>query len=165
MGGVATSHVVAFWASRVCESSTVNENKQAGAVSVRLDTWLHAVRLFKTRSLAASAIRASHVRVDGEVVKPSFRLSVGSTVAIRHPGYTNEYVVTQLLSKRVGAPLAREAYTDISVPPPPQLFAAPPRRERGTGRPTKKERRALDRLRGRESQNGRWTTIFDNDES
>ena len=123
MGGVATSHVVAFWASRVCESSTVNENKQAGAVSVRLDTWLHAVRLFKTRSLAASAIRASHVRVDGEVVKPSFRLSVGSTVAIRHPGYTNEYVVTQLLSKRVGAPLAREAYTDISVPPPPQLFA------------------------------------------
>lgn len=143
----------------------MSENKQAGAVSVRLDTWLHAVRLFKTRSLAASAIRASHVRVDGEVVKPSFRLSVGSTVAIRHPGYTNEYVVTQLLTKRVGAPLAREAYTDISVPPPPQLFAAPPRRERGTGRPTKKERRALDRLRGRESQNGRWRAIIDDNES
>lgn len=165
MGGVATSHVVALWASRVCESSTVNENKQAGAVSVRLDTWLHAVRLFKTRSLAASAIRASHVRVDGEVVKPSFRLSVGSTVTIRHPGYSNEYVVKKLLVKRVGAQIAREAYTDISAPPPPQLFAAPPRRERGTGRPTKKERRALDRLRGRESQNGRWRAIFEEEES
>lgn len=143
----------------------MNENKQAGAVSVRLDTWLHAVRLFKTRSLAASAIRASHVRVDGEVVKPSFRLSVGSTVTIRHPGYSNEYVVKKLLVKRVGAQIAREAYTDISAPPPPQLFAAPPRRERGTGRPTKKERRALDRLRGRESQNGRWRAIFEEEES
>ena len=55
----------------------MKENANAGAGSVRLDTWLHAVRLFKTRSLASSAIKASHVRVDGEVVKPSFRLSVG----------------------------------------------------------------------------------------
>lgn len=149
----------------VCESTSVNESKNSGGGSVRLDTWLHAVRLFKTRSLASNAIKASHVRVDGEIVKPSFRLSVGSTVAIRHPGYSNEYVVKKLLAKRVGAPLAREAYTDISAPPPPQLFAAPPRRERGTGRPTKKERRALDRLRGRESQNGRWRAAFEEEES
>ena len=149
----------------VCESTSVNESKNSGGGSVRLDTWLHAVRLFRTRSLASNAIKASHVRVDGEIVKPSFRLSVGSTVAIRHPGYSNEYVVKKLLAKRVGAPLAREAYTDISAPPPPQLFAAPPRRERGTGRPTKKERRALDRLRGRESQNGRWRATFEEEES
>lgn len=141
----------------MCKSSSVKDNTNAGAGggSVRLDTWLHAVRIFKTRSLASSAIKASHVRVDGEIVKPSFRLGVGSTVAVRHPGYTNEYVVKKLLAKRVGAPIAREAYTDVSAPPPPQLFAAPPRRARGTGRPTKKERRALDRLRGHESQNGR----------
>ncbi|WP_250258597.1 S4 domain-containing protein [Dermabacter sp. Marseille-Q3180] len=142
-----------------------SQNADAGNGNVRLDSWLHAVRLFKTRSLASSAIKASHVRVDGEVVKPSFRLNIGSTVAVRHPGYTNEYVVKKLLAKRVGAPLAREAYTDISAPPPPQLFAAPPRRARGAGRPTKKERRALDRLRGRESQNGRWRAIFDDNES
>ncbi|ANP27388.1 hypothetical protein DAD186_08380 [Dermabacter vaginalis] len=55
------------------------------------------MRLFKTRSLASSAIKASHVRVDGEVVKPSFRLNIGSTVAVRHPGYTNEYVVKSCL--------------------------------------------------------------------
>lgn len=118
-------------------------------MSVRLDSWLHAVRLFKTRSLAAQAIRSSHVRVDGAVVKPSYGLSVGQRVSLRRPGYVNEYIVTQLLVKRVGAPLAREAYDDVSPPPPPQLFAAPPRRDRGTGRPTKKERRALDELRGR----------------
>ena len=60
-------------------------------------------------------------------------------------------VVTRILTKRVGAPIARESYEDHSPEPAPQLLAAPPRRDRGTGRPTKRERRQLDRLRGRES--------------
>lgn len=123
--------------------------------SVRLDTWLHSVRLFKTRSLASTAIKASQVRLDGEPVKPSTSLTVGQTVTIRRPGYASEYVVKALIARRLGAPLARLAYDDITPPPPPQLFAAPPRRERGAGRPTKKERRELDRLRGRDGQEGR----------
>lgn len=117
----------------------------------RLDTWLHSVRLFKTRSLAAQSIRASHVRVGGETVKPSYSLTVGERVTIRRPGFTNEYVVRRPLVKRVGAPIARTAYDEVSPPPPPQIFGTPPRRERGAGRPTKKERREIDRLRGRDS--------------
>ena len=61
-------------------------------------------------------------------------------------------VVTMILVKRVGAPVARTAYEDHSPEPPPQLAAAPPRRDRGSGRPTKRERRALDRLRGRDER-------------
>lgn len=131
----------------------------------RLDTWLHAVRLFKTRSLAAQAIRASHVRVGGESVKPSVSVHPGDQVSIRRPGFTNEYIVRRALVKRVGAPVARTAYVDISPPPPPQIFGAPPRRERGTGRPTKKERREIDRLRGRDSSvhGSQWQRAFQDD--
>ena len=125
---------------------------QAGdPAHARLDTWLHAVRLFKTRSLAAQAIRASHVRVDGAVVKPSTLVRAGHRISIRRPGLSLEYVVRRALTKRVGAPIARSAYTDVSPPPPAHVFAAPIVRERGSGRPTKKQRREIDRLRGRDS--------------
>lgn len=117
--------------------------------SARLDVWLHAVRLAKTRSAAKSLITAGHVRLNSEVPRASAKVAVGDEVRIRRPGHERIFVVRRLLAKRVGAPIAQSAYEDVSPPPPPQLFAAPPRRERGSGRPTKKERRALDRLRGR----------------
>lgn len=118
--------------------------------SVRVDAWLWSVRLYPTRSAATAACRAGHVRRDGDPVKASQALRVGDELRVRSPGRERIVVVQQLLSKRVGAPVAREAYEDRSPEPVAQLLAAPPRRERGAGRPTKRERRALDRLRGRE---------------
>lgn len=118
--------------------------------AVRLDTWLWSVRLYPTRSAATAACRAGHVRRNGEPTKASQRIAVGDELRLRSPGRERIVVVTQLLGKRVGAPVARTAYEDHSPEPPPQLFGAPPRRDLGAGRPTKRERRALDRLRGRD---------------
>ena len=118
--------------------------------SVRLDTWLWSVRLYPTRSAATAACRAGHVRRNGEPTKASQKIAVGDELRLRSPERELIVRITQLIGKRVGAPVARTAYEDHSPEPPPQLFAAPPRRDRGAGRPTKRERRALDRLRGRD---------------
>ncbi len=123
----------------------------AGPTSVRLDVWLWSARLMPTRSAATTACRAGHVRRNGEPVKAAQRITVGDELRVRSPGRERIVVVTRILTKRVGAPLAREAYQDHTPEPPPQLAAAPPRRERGAGRPTKRERRQFDRLRGREA--------------
>lgn len=119
--------------------------------TVRLDVWLWSARLFPTRAAATAACRGGHVRRNGDPVKAAQKVSVGDELRVRSPGRERIVVVTRILTKRVGAPIAREAYEDHSPEPAPQLLAAPPRRDRGTGRPTKRERRQLDRLRGRES--------------
>lgn len=75
-------------------------------------------------------------------------MRVGDTVVVRRPGWQQVLEVRKLLLKRVGAPVARECYNDLSEPPPPQIRAAVPRRDPGAGRPTKKDRRKLDELRG-----------------
>ena len=116
--------------------------------SVRVDVWLWAVRVFKTRSAATAACRAGHVKIDGTSVKAAQPVRPGQRVAVRRPGHEQVLEVVQLLTKRVGAPVAAKAYVDHSPPPPPALHAAVPRRDRGTGRPTKKDRREMDRLRG-----------------
>lgn len=126
----------------------VDEN---GPSTVRLDVWLWSARIMPTRSAATAACRGGHVRRNGEAVKASQKVSVGDELRVRSPGRERILIVTRLLLKRVGAPIARECYEDRSPEPAPQLAAAPPRRERGTGRPTKRERRAMDRLRGRDS--------------
>lgn len=119
---------------------------------VRVDVWTWSARLYKTRSAAASACRAGHVRVAGERAKPSTPVRIGDEIRARTDAGERIVVVRELLLKRVGAPLAAEAYEDRTPPPPPRLAAAAPvaLRERGSGRPTKRERRALDALRGRE---------------
>lgn len=119
---------------------------------VRVDVWTWSARLYKTRSAAASACRAGHVRVAGERAKPSTPVRVGDEIRARTDAGERIVVVRELLLKRVGAPLAAAAYEDRTPPPPPRLAAAAPvaLRERGSGRPTKRERRALDALRGRE---------------
>jgi ribosome-associated heat shock protein Hsp15 len=116
----------------------------------RVDQWVWAVRLYRTRSIAATAIKAGHVRVNDEKVKPSSSVKVGDEVRVRAEGYERVFEVVQPLSKRVGAPLAAEAYVDHSPPPPPrdEFFGAFGGRDRGAGRPTKRERREIDELRG-----------------
>ncbi|TDT33976.1 RNA-binding S4 domain-containing protein [Naumannella halotolerans] len=122
------------------------------AEKVRVDSWLWAVRLLKSRSLATNACKGGHVRVGGERVKASQQLHIGDEVRLRMHGVEKVVVVQQLLSKRVSAPLAQAAYLDNSPPPPPkQVQAWVPRRDPGAGRPTKRDRRAIDRLRGRDS--------------
>ena len=120
-----------------------------GPQSVRLDVWLWSARLMPTRSAATAACRGGHVRRNGDPVKAAQKIVVGDELRVRSPGWERIVVVTRILTKRVGAPIAREAYEDHSPEPAPQLAAAPPRRARGTGRPTKRERRQFDRLRGR----------------
>ncbi|OZE95688.1 RNA-binding S4 domain-containing protein [Rhodococcoides fascians] len=116
--------------------------------SVRLDSWIWAVRLFKTRSAAAAACRAGHVRVNGTPAKPGLRIGVDDEVRLRVDGLEKIVVVTRLIAKRVGAPVAAECMLDRSPPPPPkEILASQPRRDRGAGRPTKRDRRDLDKLR------------------
>ncbi|WP_110850717.1 RNA-binding S4 domain-containing protein [Georgenia satyanarayanai] len=117
--------------------------------SVRVDSWLWAVRIFKTRSQAQAACRGGHVRVDGDRAKPATLVGIGSRVVVTGGPQERTVVVQRPLRKRVGAPLAAQAMIDETPPPPPRVEqAAVPRRERGAGRPTKRERRDLTRLRG-----------------
>lgn len=120
--------------------------------TVRLDIWLWSARLLPTRSAATAACRAGHVRRNGRATKASRRIVIGDELTVRKAGRDRIVVVTRILTTRVGAPIARTAYEDHSPQPAPQLLAAPPRRDKGSGRPTKRERRALDRLRGRDSR-------------
>ncbi|MFE5208289.1 RNA-binding S4 domain-containing protein [Streptomyces sp. NPDC056600] len=120
--------------------------------SVRVDVWIWSVRLVKTRSLAAAACRGGHVRVNGERVKPAHALKTGDEVRIRQEGRERVAVVKELIRKRVGAPVAADCYVDNSPPPPPREAVAPAGiRDRGAGRPTKRDRREMDRLRGLEA--------------
>ncbi|GAA0667254.1 hypothetical protein GCM10009535_53840 [Streptomyces thermocarboxydovorans] len=117
--------------------------------NVRIDSWIWAVRLIKTRSLGAAACRGGHVRVNGERVKPAHSVRVGDEVRLRHEGRERVVVVKRLIRKRVGAPVAAQCYIDNSPPPPPrEVVAAAGIRDRGAGRPTKRDRRELERLRG-----------------
>ncbi|MEU3982767.1 RNA-binding S4 domain-containing protein [Streptomyces sp. NPDC026672] len=116
--------------------------------SVRIDSWIWAVRLIKTRSLGATACRGGHVHVNGERVKPAYSVRVGDEVRLRHEGRERVVIVKRLIRKRVGAPVAVQCYVDNSPPPPPREAVAPAGlRDRGAGRPTKRDRRELERLR------------------
>jgi ribosome-associated heat shock protein Hsp15 len=117
--------------------------------TVRIDSWIWAVRLIKTRSLGATACKGGHVHVNGERVKPAYSVRVGDEVRLRHEGRERVVIVKRLIRKRVGAPVAAQCYIDNSPPPPPREAVAPAGlRDRGTGRPTKRDRRELERLRG-----------------
>ncbi|WP_411111974.1 RNA-binding S4 domain-containing protein [Streptomyces sp. c-19] len=119
-------------------------------MSARVDSWVWAVRLTKTRSQAAAACRAGHVKVNGERAKPAQPVKPGDEVRVFHGGRERIVEVKVLHAKRVGPPVAVEAYVDNSPPPPPrEEVAVAAVRDRGAGRPTKRDRRELDELRGR----------------
>jgi ribosome-associated heat shock protein Hsp15 len=118
---------------------------------------LWAVRLFKTRSAANDACSSGRVRVGGSAAKPAHRLTVGDEVAVRTRGITRTYRVDRVIEKRVGAAIAAECYEDLTPPdaiPPPRtreqrIDAAWAERTSGSGRPTKRERRQIDKFLGR----------------
>lgn len=115
----------------------------------RLDVWLWSVRLFRTRSAATDAVRGGHVRLNGEPVKPARTLKPGDRITVKEPGWVREFEVVELLAKRVGPKVAVEAYRDHSPERPGHLSAPVGRRDRGAGRPTKRDRRDIERLMGR----------------
>ncbi len=120
---------------------------------VRIDKWLWSVRLFKTRSKATEACRNGRVRIQGEAVKASYLLTEGELIEVRKDGFTFQYKALKLIGKRVGAPIATTCYENLT--PEEELrkyenwftsgYIAVERREKGTGRPTKKERREIEK--------------------
>lgn len=121
---------------------------------VRIDKWLWSVRVYKTRTQAADACRESKVRVGGEAVKPAFMLGINDEVTIKREGFNLTYKVLDTIEKRVSAPLAQKCYHDLTPPEERNKFeawfAAATQfefRERGTGRPTKRDRRDIDEFK------------------
>ena len=118
--------------------------------STRVDRWLWSVRAFKTRTMATDACKAGHVSVNRAVTKPATTVRVSNVVIIRLDGRDPVLEVAKVIDKRVSAPRAAECYLDHSPPPPSApLVASGLVRDRSSGRPTKRDRRLMDRLRDR----------------
>lgn len=120
------------------------------ATTTRADVWASSVRLYRTRSIATTACRAGHVRINGSKAKPAQAVNVGDRVEALTDAGLRTVIVKKIIVKRVGAAIAVECFDDLTPPPPPKAeIPIMPRRDRGAGRPTKRDRRALDRLRKR----------------
>lgn len=122
---------------------------------IRIDKWLWSIRIFKSRTLATDACKGGKVKVGGISVKPSYLIGEGDTVVVRKNGFNFEFRAITLIEKRVGAAIAVTCYEDVTPAEEKTKYAewfsnATPsaeKRERGTGRPTKKERRVIDDLK------------------
>lgn len=118
---------------------------------VRIDKWLWAVRFYKSRTLASEACDSGKVKQDGDSLKASKLISVGNTITIRH-NYTTKIIrVEKVIDKRLSAALVQDCYTDLSPPDEEttRLTSVFHRsmgvRDKGAGRPTKKDRREIDK--------------------
>lgn len=115
----------------------------------RIDKWLWAARIFKTRTIAADACKNGRVTIDGVNVKPSRMVKCGETVSVRKPPITYSFRILKTIEQRVGARLLPEIYENVTAPEEYELLEMTRisgfvNRARGTGRPTKKDRRSLD---------------------
>ena len=120
-----------------------------GFMEVRIDKWLWAVRLYKTRSLATEACKKGKVLIQNVAVKPSRTVKVGEIVQVRQNPVIYSFKVIALAQNRMNAKLIRGFMENVTTPDQLELIelakiAAQSGRARGTGRPTKKERRELD---------------------
>ncbi|MCB0521042.1 MAG: RNA-binding S4 domain-containing protein [Lewinellaceae bacterium] len=121
----------------------------------RIDKWLWSVRIFKSRTLAADACKSGKVRIGEHEVKASDTVTTGQIVHVKKDGFNLDYLVKKIIEKRVGAPIALECYDNIT--PQEELSkyndwfvgkSGKEYRERGTGRPTKRERREIENFKG-----------------
>lgn len=115
----------------------------------RIDKWLWAARIFKTRSIAVDACKNGRVTIEGVAVKPSRMVKAGETVSVRKPPITYSFRILKTIEQRVGAKLLPEIYENVTAPEQYELLEMTRisgfvDRARGTGRPTKKDRRSLD---------------------
>ena len=118
-------------------------------MEARIDKWLWAARIFKTRSIAADACKNGRVTLKGERIKPSRIIKEGDVIEVRKPPITYTFRILKAIENRVGAKLVPEILENITPPEQYQLLEMNHisgfiDRARGTGRPTKKERRQLD---------------------
>ena len=118
---------------------------------VRIDKWLWSVRIFKSRTIATDACKEGKVKLNGSVAKSSQLIQVGDQLEVKKEGFNMQYKVLDLIEKRVGAPLAQACYEDLTPPEELNKYkdwfvgkAGAEYREKGAGRPTKKERREID---------------------
>ncbi|MBK8555001.1 MAG: RNA-binding S4 domain-containing protein [Lewinellaceae bacterium] len=119
---------------------------------VRIDKWLWSVRIYKSRTLATEACKEGRVKIATNSIKPSFLISEDDIVTVKKDGFNFVYKVVQLIEKRVGAPLAAVCYEDITSEEERNKYnawflngmPAAVKREKGAGRPTKRERREID---------------------
>ena len=119
------------------------------ADTARIDKWLWAARIFKTRSIAADACKNSRVTIGGQNVKPSHTVKAGEVVSVKKPPIVYSFKILKTIEQRVGAKLIPEIYENVTDPKQYELLEMSRisgfvDRALGTGRPTKKERRALD---------------------
>lgn len=122
---------------------------------VRIDKWLWSVRIFKSRSIATEACKSGKVKIGKRTLKPSYMLSRGETLSVSKNGFNMTYKVVDLLDKRVSAKLAEPCYENLT--PEEEMnkykkwFVGDARgfeqRAKGEGRPTKKDRRKMDRFK------------------
>ena len=136
----------------------------------RIDKWLWAARIFKTRSIAVDAIKNGRVTIQGVNVKPSRMVKEGEVVSVRKPPVTYSFKILKTIEQRVGAKLIPEIYENVTPADQYELLEMNRisgfiNRQRGTGRPTKKERRALDEFVGPSLEGyGDLDFDFDDDE-
>ena len=135
----------------------------------RIDKWLWAARIFKTRSIAADAIKNGRVTIQGVNVKPSRMVKVGEVVSVRKPPVTYSFKILQTIEQRVGAKLIPQIYENVTPADQYELLEMNRisgfiNRQRGTGRPTKKERRALDEFVGPSLEGGDFFDWDDDDD-
>ncbi len=124
--------------------------------NARIDKWLWMVRIYKTRSLATEECKKGRVKINESEVKPSKEIRIGNSISVRKPPITYTYIVKGIPKNRVGAKLVTD-FLDNTTPEEellklePGFLAFQGARKRGAGRPTKKERRSLDEIRGSSS--------------
>lgn len=123
----------------------------AELAKLRLDKWLWAVRLFKSRTLATDVCKSGKVKLNGHSLKPSYMLSIGETIELKKNGFNLTFKVKQLLEKRVSATLAAPCFDDLTPLEELNKYkdwfvgkGGPEMRDKGDGRPTKKDRRDID---------------------
>lgn len=120
---------------------------------IRLDKFLFATRIFKTRTIATEECKKGRITIDGQEAKPSHMIDIGDIINVRKPPVTYTYRVVGLTENRVGAKLVPQYIEDITAPEQLEilqlkLLAGQQGRDRGTGRPTKKDRRDIETFLG-----------------
>ncbi len=121
---------------------------------VRIDKWLWSVRIFKSRSLATTACKSGKVKINGDLVKPSYQVQREEIVEVKKNGFHLIFKVVDLIEKRVSATLAQPCYEDLTPEEELNKFkdwfvgkAKSEFRAKGLGRPTKKDRRRIERYK------------------
>lgn len=146
----------------------INSYLRHMADQVRIDKWLWAVRIFKSRTQATTSCKNGKIKINNKAAKPSSQVVIGDELSVRKNGFDLTFLVKGIIKKRVSATLAAPCYEDLTPDSEKNKYkdwyvgkAAAERREKGMGRPTKRERREIDIYK----ESSYWEYDFDEDES